>query len=127
MAEKNMITNLWGFTKLVCGNHPNESNPPELVLKQTGKMVYYGCPTYSPKRPNDSCRNAITTRDYEKMLEYLSDKINSAYLNLQTINLTNHQWQTNNKKITFKVIEHNNFGITIMVTNKEVIQGGKLR
>lgn len=121
-----IVKNLWENTKVICGNHPDEKNPPEMIVKKTGKIMYYGCPTYSPKEPTTTCRNAISLADYEKMLEHLGKILTDAFDNFETRNLTNYEWETKNKKIKFKVLSHTNNGLVVMATNLDTIHGGRL-
>ena len=120
------VKNLWSTTKIVCGNHPNETNPPEMVAKKTGNVVYYGCSTYSPKSPTTTCRNAVKTSDIEKMIDHLADILAESFDNFEARNLTNYEWTSKNKKIHFKVLSHTNKELVVQVTNIDMINGGKL-
>lgn len=126
LINNKIIKNLWAQTKVICGNHSGEINPPEMIIKKTGNVVYYGCSTYSAKSPNTTCRNAVKIGDFEKMLEHLALILTESFDNFEFRNLTNYEWVSKNNKLKFKVLSHTNQELVIMITNIETIQGGKL-
>ena len=115
-----MVKNLWNKIRIVCGNH--ENNFPEMTLKTGHRSMFYSCPKYYPENRNSNeyaCVNNVSTEDFEKILEKLSEEINEQMIFGTTPNLLNLKFKIKNIEIT--VIEHTDKSITIKILNKHAL------
>jgi hypothetical protein len=103
-----MINNLWKDTKIYCSCH---DEPVEMVLTPTKGGYEYAC-----QNKSCGCKNFISLKDFEKMIDYLSDTLCNAEAGGDVLNLTNYTWKT--KFLTFKIVEHSNI-YKIEVLNKK--------
>ena len=79
-----MVSGLWKNTKIYCDN--NHTELTEMPLSTGGKLVYK-CP---------HCNNSLSIKDFEKMLDHVSDTICDAEINGEFTNLTNYHWKNKN-------------------------------
>lgn len=105
-----MVSNLWQDTKIYCGCH---DEPVEMVLTPTKGGYEYSC-----KNKDCGCKNFISLKDFEKMIDHLSDKLCEAEVGGDVLNLTNYKWKS--KFLTFKIIEHNSV-YKIEVLNRKAL------
>lgn len=117
-----MVQNLWKKIILVCGNCHEEEVLMQMV--EGPLSPFYACPKYYPenlKEGERACYNRLNFVDLEKLVDFLSDKIEEALMHGQKICLTNVVW-TYKKKIIFKVIEHTDSHIKVEVLNKKELK-----
>ena len=105
-----MINNLWKDTKIYCGCH---DELVEMMLTPSKSGYEYTC-----QNKECGCKNFISLKDFEKMIDCLSDKLCTAEADGDVLNLTNYTWK--NKFLTFKIIEHSNL-YKIEVLNRKAI------
>lgn len=119
-----MIKNFWNNIRIFCGNH-RENHTIELMPHEgaEGMDMFYSCPKYYPESRSEdekACGNRINLIEYQKMVEYLSDKIEDAEEERKTVNLTGYQW-SNKRGITFTVLRHDKEHIDVLVYNKRAL------
>lgn len=104
-----MTSNLWKDIELYCGCDHNEQTKMSLIPSKKG--YEYVC-----DKKDCGCKNAISLRSFERMIDYLFDKLLDAEINGNIINFTNYKWR--DRLISFQVIEHKST-FKISVLNKE--------
>lgn len=105
-----MIKNLWNLTKLNCGNGHEELIPMELQPK--GKELIYKCP---------HCKNYITVKEFEKIINKISKMIFDAEMNNEMANFSNYKWTE--KGIKIQIIEHEDDNFIITAKNRDDLIG----
>lgn len=116
-----MVKNIWKMIKVYCGNNHDELL--ELQVENGMYQLFYACPRYhiENRAPGErACNNRISIDDYENMISTVSNLIEEAEMNNQTINLTNYKWTK--KNIEFKIFEHTKDSIKIFMKNKVAIK-----
>lgn len=116
-----MVKNLWKQIVLVCGNCEEH---PVLQLIDGPSSPFYACPRYYPenREPNTkACPNRINLVDYEKMVDYFSDRIEESICNGSKENLKNVRWVYKNT-IEFVVLEHTENVLRISMRNKKAFK-----
>lgn len=116
-----MVQNLWKKIILVCGCHKEEV---VMQLIDGPSSLFYACPKYYPEnrmQGERACANRINLVDYEKMVDFLSEKIEDALLNGAKENLTHTSW-VYKKTIEFEVIEHTEDYIKVKMKNKKALK-----
>ena len=117
-----MLTGAWENTKLVCGNHPETGDLPEMQMEPTAHTLFYGCPKSSICNCNDDetpCKNRLSIYEYEKMLDHVASVIAEAEMEDEIPNLRNYKWRR--KGLSFRVLEHDGDKMIISVVDKTVI------
>lgn len=100
-----MITNMWDRIEVYCDNEQGkESEPVKMELDTL--TLEYKC---------SKCKNKISTRDFEKLLNEISKKLMDAEMNCEIANLENEKWTT--KGIKYKIFEDKE-KIKVLVLNK---------
>lgn len=116
-----MVKNLWKHIEVVCGNH--EKDYPVMGLKQGHRSLFYSCPKYYPeaRQPGErACKNHVSTDDFEKILEKLSEEAEKQMINGQKICLKNLKFKV--KTIEVEVIYHVDDVIKLKVKNKKALE-----
>jgi hypothetical protein len=116
-----MVKNLWKQIEVVCGNH--EKDYPVMGLKQGHRSLFYSCPKYYPeaRQPGErACKNHVSTDDFEKILEKLSEEAEKQMINGQKICLKNLKFKV--KTIEVEVIYHVDDVIKLKVKNKKALE-----
>lgn len=116
-----MVKNMWKQIVLVCGCHEEEVI---MNIIQGPSSLFYACPKYYPENRENgerACANRINLVDYEKMVDYLSDKIEESLLEGNKEDLTNLNWVYKGV-IEFKVLEHKNGMIKVRMKNKKALK-----
>ena len=117
-----IITGAWESTKIVCGNHKETDETPEMFLTSSGRTFSFCCPKCNPLNLTDdekACKNQLSSYDYEKVIEFISEKIVNAEANGEQINLCNFRWKRKTQE--FKVIKHDNEEIIIEFIDKKLV------
>ncbi len=115
-----MIKNFWKKIILVCGCHEEEI-PMQII--DGPSSLFYACPKYYPQNREHgekACANRINLIDYEKMVDYLSERYEETLLSGGKENLKNVSWTY--KSISFKVIEHTEEYIKVKMVNKKALK-----
>lgn len=117
-----MVKNFWKKIVLVCGN--NHQEMVEMNLINGPASLFYACPKYYPENrsPQErACANRINLIDFEAMVNFLSEKIETALLDGGIVNLKNVSW-TYKKAIDFKVLEHTEEKIVVQMLNRKALK-----
>lgn len=105
-----MVLELWKKISVFCGNHddlPVEQLPLLEPHDVNGRgLIYYNCPL---------CKNRVGMPDYEKMVNYIDNKLTSNQASSVVEDLTNHRWKVS-KGIRYKILNHDTFDDTIKVS-----------
>ena len=88
-----MISGIWGRLELYCGNYHTE--PSLMTLQQKKSDVVYCCAC---------CKNEFSTQDVEKMLDKLSDIINTSDSENEMLDVTNLKFTVG--KCKYQVLEN---------------------
>lgn len=108
-----MIVNLWNKIQLYCANHAPDENgklphmtPHDAASSNISKSLYgnagsmnmfYSCPKYYPENRNEGepcCRNHISMKEFEKMLEHISGIIEKNQEADVVCDLTGLKWKS---------------------------------
>lgn len=114
-----LITGSWRDTTLVCGNHPNSNELPEMTLQATAHTLSYVCPKCNPLNLDDNeaaCKNKLPATEYEKMLNHVASIIADAEENDEIVNLRGYHWKR--KTLSFKILRHDKDKMTISVVDR---------
>lgn len=114
-----MIPGSWDKTKLVCGNHPHLSTPPEMEMAASAHMLFYACTKCEAHMCDEDetpCKNRLSSYEYEHMLNHLASVIAEAEANDEFPNLRNYSWKR--KSCEFRVLEHDGDKMTVSVRDK---------
>lgn len=127
-----MIKNLWAQIRLICGNHGDNRSIQMLphaaaegavarsLYGNNSMNMFYACPKYYPDQREEGealCRNHISMKEFEEMLNYISSILEEAEFAGESINLVGAKW-TNKKKTEFLVIRHTEKHIDILCLNR---------
>lgn len=130
-----MVVNLWQRVRLFCGNHEKDENgyprmtPHEAASSATSRGLYgagvqnmfYACPRYYPDAREEgepACRNHISMKEFENMLDYISGIIEKANRADEICDLTGLSWKSKTGT-EFKVIKHTDEHIDVVCLNKK--------
>lgn len=114
-----LITGSWSDTTLVCGNHPNAENLPEMQLQASSHSLAYVCPKCSVLNCDENepiCKNRLSALEYEKMLNHVASIIADAEESDEVVNLKNYHWKK--KTLSFKILRHDKGKMTISVVDR---------
>lgn len=121
-----MIPNIWKKIHIVCGCHKitNENAPIKMMPHEgvNGGDIFYSCPKYYEENRTygeKACGNRISIRDYQKMVEHISDILEDSYRNRSIVNLTGMKWKNNS--VEYEIIQHTGSQIVIAVKNTRTI------
>ena len=85
-----MLQKSWNAVTLICGNHKKDHSHP-MKLQQGPHSLFFSCPEYKSIYGDDhegrSCNNRLTLVDYERLLDYLTERTYAGD-GLQETNLT---------------------------------------
>lgn len=128
-----MIINLWTKVRLYCGNHPDtdektEMRPHEAPSGNMARSLYgsqlnmfYACPKYYQENRADGeklCRNHISTKEFEGMLNHLAGILEKGEEYGGTINLVGEEWSSR-QGVKFKVVKHTSNHIDVKCLNSK--------
>lgn len=114
-----LITGSWTNTKLVCGNHPNGTELPEMELQTSGHTLFYVCPKCSAINRNEdepACKNRLSALEYEKMLNHIASIVADAEEQDEVPHLQNYSWKK--KTLAFKILEHDKNKMVVSVVDR---------
>ena len=114
-----LITGSWSDTKLVCGNHPNTDELPEMQLQASAHSLAYVCPKCDILNRGENepaCKNRLSAVEYEKMLNHVASIIADAEEHDEVPNLRHYHWKK--KTLSFKVISHEKDKMIISVVDR---------
>ncbi len=117
-----MIAGLWNKIEIVCGCHSDINQTPLMSLKTGHRSMFYSCPRYYPDGRDASdtaCINHVSTDDFQKILDRLSEETEEQMKFGQSSNLIGLSFTI--KTINVKVIEHTSDRILISVINKNAL------
>ena len=107
MADKIIISNLWGKCNFFCETHQTSM---EIVPGRKGAL-YYKCPVHG-------CRNQVSEYDVEdNILATLAQKLFDYEISGVVADMTNETWK--NKGIKCRVLKHSQSGYDIAVYNEK--------
>lgn len=112
-----MITSLWNKTEIYCAHHD------ELCLMDLNNsrgVIHYACHESFPENKKDSsclCKNTLSLKDFEKMLDRISEIMLQAELNNEVLNLENVKFSIG--QYEYKIFKHDE-QIKIAVKNKRL-------
>lgn len=119
MLGKIMIKNIWKNIDAVCGNNHDE----KILLEPTmGKDLFYACPKYRPENRKEGeriCGNRISLKEFEAMIQHLTDVLEDSDMLMGTVDLTGHKWKS--RGVEFCVLKHNKDYIRVAVLNKKAL------
>ena len=116
-----LLTGAWTNTKLVCGNHSDEANLPEMELQASGHTLFYVCPKCSAINRGDDehpCKNRLSALEYEKMLNHIASIVADAEEQDEVPHLQNYGWKK--KTLSFKILEHNKNKMVVSVVDRSL-------
>lgn len=117
-----LITGAWGNTTLVCGNHPEQANPPTMELETSGRTLMYVCPKCSALHRSageEPCKNRLSSVEYEKMLTHVAKMLAEADARDEVPNLQNYRWRRNS--LEYKILKHDGAKMTISVIDRACV------
>ena len=112
-----MITNLWNKIDVFCGCH-DECSPVRLIPHEGPHSMFYSCPKYYPENRNENeiaCANRLNLIELEEAIERISREMEDGGT-FSVVNLRGFKWK-NKKSTEFKVIRHDNTGISLSIRN----------
>ena len=118
--NRSMVSNLWGHIHLVCGCHdlkdgyvimePHEaasSNMASSLYGNASMNMFYSCPKYYPNNRKESepeCRNHISMKEFEEVLNHITDHLMPAILSGKDMDLTGLKWMSK-RGVQYEVIK----------------------
>lgn len=125
-----MIVNLWQRVKLHCGNHDGDaplmephaaadSNTARSLYGNSAMNMFYSCPKYYPENRGDGepcCRNHISMKEFETMLDKISGELEKAQKNDMTCDLKGLQWKSKSG-VVYMVTKHKEDEIDVTCIN----------
>lgn len=106
---------------LICGNHKGDQSHP-MKLQQGPHSLFFSCPEYKSIYGDDhegrSCNNRLTLVDYEKLLDYLTERTYAGD-GLQETNLTGLKFTL--KGVDYEVLEHTKDKYRVLMLNRKAI------
>ena len=97
-----MVTGLWEKTEVYCDLH---DAPKKMELVMKNGVVFYQCTLGKDEKEGAAlCNNKLSLKDFEKMLDYISDMMCEAIKNNEEPNLKNTVFRIG--KIRYKIFEH---------------------
>lgn len=130
-----MIINLWSKIHLICGNHGDSNEeimaPHEAASSNTARSLYgnaamnmfYSCPKYYPDNREEGepcCRNHISMKEFEGMLAYLSNTLETAQKTGTTMNLSGLTWKSK-AGVEYTVLRHTDTRIDVKCLNRKAL------
>lgn len=130
-----MITNLWERVHLLCGNHNAEDakdlphmTPHKAADSATSRGLYgnnmkmfYACPKYYPSEREEgepACRNHISMKEFENMLDVISKEIEKANRNDMMVDLVGMKWKSK-AGTEFRVVRYGEDRVDVVCVNKK--------
>lgn len=110
-----MVTGLWNKTEMYCDMH---DSLVKMELTERKGVVFYECLLGKSENVKDEsllCKNTLSLKDFEKMLDYISNIMCEAVRNNEEPNLKNTEFTIG--KIKYKIFEHND---TIKVIARDI-------
>lgn len=105
-----MIRNIWSSVKIVCAEH---TDTPKMEISQKQNYIQYVCP---------KCSNHISVDDFEKVIQFLTKKIEEAEFNDEIVDLTNVRWTARN--IKYNVLCFKSDKIVVSADNRKIAHKG---
>lgn len=106
---------------VACGNHKGDQSHP-MKLQQGPHSLFFSCPEYKSIYGDDhegrSCNNRLTLVDYEKLLDYLTERTYAGD-GLQETNLTGLKFTL--KGVDYEVLEHTKDKYRVLMLNRKAI------
>lgn len=116
-----MLQKSWNAVTLICGNHKGDQSHP-MKLQQGPHSFFFSCPEYKSIYGDDhegrSCNNRLTLVDYEKLLDYLTERTYAGD-GLQETNLTGLKFTL--KGVDYEVLEHTKDKYRVLMLNRKAI------
>ena len=116
-----MLQKSWNAVTLICGNHKNDHSHP-MKLQQGPHSLFFSCPEYKSIYGDDhegrSCNNRLTLVDYERLLDYLTERTYAGD-GLQETNLTGLKFTL--KGVDYEVLEHTKDKYLVLMLNRKAI------
>ena len=124
-----MIVNLWNKITLLCANHdypvkmrPHDPGTGLLTAQLYGAQtnMFYSCPKYyeeNRKEGETLCRNHISMKEFENLLNYISKEIETAEEDGGQIDLSGDVWKSKNGTV-FKIVSHTEDEIVVSCLNE---------
>ena len=112
-----MVTGLWKKTEVYCNMH---DELVKMELTEKNGVVFYECLLGKCENSTNGaslCKNTLSLKDFEKMLDYISKIMCEAILNNEEPNLKNTEFTIG--KIKYKIFEHKDF-IKVIATDLRV-------
>lgn len=99
-----MIRGSWEMLRLFCGNH---GQLVELKMVSTPQGIFYKC-------EEERCDTILSLKEYEEILQYLSDMIVQSELEGEVLNLAYTAWKTKSG-VKCRVLLHQEDCLHVMV------------
>lgn len=115
-----MIKGLWNKVEIVCGCH--NSALPVMSPKVGHRSMFYSCPKYYPEereKGEKPCVNHVSTDDFQKILDVLSEEAENQMLFGQSASLLGLAFKI--KSIDVNVVNYSQDKITIKVVNHKAV------
>lgn len=116
-----MLQKGWNTVTLICGNHKSDYTHP-MKLQQGPHSLFYSCPEYKSiygeNHEGRSCNNRLTLVDYEKLLDYLTERTYGDD-GMQEVNLTGLTFTLNG--VDYTVLEHTKGHYRVLMLNRKAI------
>ena len=118
-----MILNTWNKITLICGNHGDDCTH-QMQIKQYENdkrdTVFYSCPEYKSiygsNHDGRSCNNRLSIKDYERMMEKISDLADDG---AEIIDIEGAKWT--DRGIDYTVLKDDGKGYTVSVLNRKAM------
>lgn len=117
-----MVSHLWDKIELYCNNGHDSLVKMDLVPMGKHQTLYYACPKGFDADRNENepmCRNRVSVKEFEKILDHISSILYDAEMNNEVINLQNIKWTQ--KGIRCYIFEHND-KIKVLVYNRNEVE-----
>jgi len=105
----------WHTPILICANH-SDGQEFVMTLQQSPKRLFFACPKrhrWNRSVGECACKNRITLKQYENMLDKISAALEKAGEDNTLLNLTNYSWEACG--VQFKVLSHTEVDMKISV------------
>lgn len=128
-----MILNFWSNVRLFCGNHTETDEHIQMLPHEsaTGTGIYgqqlnmfYACPRYYPenRKPGERCcRNHISIKEYEGMLNHLSKIKEEGESSGGTVELVGEKWRSR-QGVEFSVFRQTDGHIDVKCVNTKGLE-----
>lgn len=134
--EKIMVSNLWSHIHLVCGCHNLQggyvlmephaaaaSNTAASLYGNASMNMFYSCPKYYPdnrEKGEPECRNHVSMKEFEGVLDYITDHLMPAILSGTDMDLTGLKW-TSKQGVNYEVIKYEKGDYYVKCVNNKAL------